>query len=93
MTMNIYKVSRTDTVGWDQYDAFVCIAETEEAARNMHPYEDDHDDIWDIPDTYDDGYRRNTGWVKRKEIGTLKIEHIGTADGLPGIILSSFCAG
>jgi hypothetical protein len=91
MPMNIYKVSRTDTVGWDQYDAFVCIAETEEAARNMHP---DDDDIWDIPDTYDDGYRRNTGWVKRKEINTLKVEYVGLAGvGLAKIVLASFNAG
>lgn len=30
--MNIYLVSRTDSIGYDEYDAFVVVANTEEEA-------------------------------------------------------------
>lgn len=35
--MNIYKVERTDGVGYDEYDSFVVVAETEEEALNTSP--------------------------------------------------------
>jgi hypothetical protein len=37
MTMNIYHVSRKDMSHWDEYMAFVCIAPSEDHARNVHP--------------------------------------------------------
>lgn len=35
--MNIYLVERTDSVGYDEYDSFVVVAETEEEALNTTP--------------------------------------------------------
>ena len=35
--MNVYKVSRKDDIDYDQYDSFVCVAETEEQAKLMFP--------------------------------------------------------
>jgi hypothetical protein len=87
--MNVYKVSRTDAIDWDNYIAFVCIAATEEDARNIHPYEHDP---WPF-ETWDSGNPRNTGWVHSKDINTLTVEYIGTAAEPARIILASYCAG
>jgi hypothetical protein len=35
--MNIYLVERTDGADYDEYDAFVVLAETEEDAKNLGP--------------------------------------------------------
>ena len=34
---SIYLVTRTDDVGYDEYDSFVCYASTKEEALNMEP--------------------------------------------------------
>lgn len=87
--MKIYKVSRTDRIGYDQYDAFICIAETAEDARRMHPNDDE--------ETYDDGdddkpYFNN--WVYRKDVGALLVEEIGTTDdNSQKVVLASYNAG
>lgn len=36
--MNIYKVERIDRVEYDDYSAFICVAESEEDARMLMPY-------------------------------------------------------
>ena len=41
--MNIYKVSQDKNCDYDSYDSFVCVAESEEQAKNMFP--DDHDGV------------------------------------------------
>ena len=35
--MNLYKVSQTESNGYDTYDAMIVAATTEEVARNTHP--------------------------------------------------------
>jgi hypothetical protein len=35
--MNIYKIERLTKCGFDAYSEFVCFAENEEIAENMHP--------------------------------------------------------
>ena len=35
--MNVYKVSRKDEIDYDEYDSFVCVAESEEQAKLMFP--------------------------------------------------------
>lgn len=92
--MNVYKVSRTDRIDWDEYDAFVCVANDfvcvandEAEARNMHP-----DSEWG-PEFWDSGNPRKTGWVKRSDAHTLNVDLVGTANGPARIILSSYCAG
>ena len=39
--MNIYLVSRTDAVGYDEYDSWVVCAENEEDALCSEPYGDE----------------------------------------------------
>jgi hypothetical protein len=38
--MNIYLVSRTDEVDWDEYDSVVVVAETPKEARKIAPVDD-----------------------------------------------------
>ena len=35
--MNIYVVSRTDRIGWDEYDSIVVACKSEEEAREFEP--------------------------------------------------------
>jgi len=87
MIMKLYLVERTDKIGWDEYDSFVCVADSEESARQINPidsYSEWTGESWDA-----DGF----DWVNPS---TLKITEIGLAkEGLANgnIILSSFNAG
>ena len=35
--MKLFKVMRIDQIGWDEFDSFVCVANSELNARRMHP--------------------------------------------------------
>lgn len=87
---NVYVVSRTDGVGYDEYDSFVVVASDEEEARNTHPSNnsDSYIEHWGSP--WDEKYR---SWISKSEIHTLDVEHIGTSIQPCGVILSSFNAG
>lgn len=93
--MNIYSVKRTDTIGWDEYDSFVCYAKTEKDARSIFPHssyerkvskfneEGAWDNVWD------------SSWVMSEDIDSLAVTLIGTSDKVEEekIIVSSFNAG
>jgi hypothetical protein len=53
--MRIYLVERTDKVGWDEYESFVCAAKSTWSARKLQP------------DTY--GWVTNPETLKVKLIG------------------------
>lgn len=36
--MKLYKVTQTDNDDWDTYDSFICYANNEDEAKNLHPY-------------------------------------------------------
>lgn len=94
--MNIYKVTRIDGWGYDEYSSFVCYARDEEEAKNLNPFGLDV-------------YRYNFQEATFINWGTLPINYIGwttTKDNLEviqlgyselempvGIILASFHAG
>ena len=80
---NIYVVSRTDGVGYDEYDSFVVVACDEEEARNTHPSNNS--------DSYIEHW--GSSWISKSEIHTLDVERIGTSIQPCGVILSSFNAG
>jgi hypothetical protein len=72
--MKIYKVSRTDEVGYDQFYSIIVVANSTEHARNTHPaYVPDMDDGWLSNGTFDDR------WVFRSNTHTLKVDYIGFA--------------
>ena len=80
--MNIYLISQSENGGYDTFDAAVVIAESEEAARNIHPssWNTDWSDKWD------------RSWASKPELVAVKL--IGTAINKDaGLILASFNAG
>lgn len=85
--MKLFLVSRTDDIGYEEYDAFVCAAESEEQALRMLP-----DDDWRTRE-YVNGL---IIWEWTKDLNKIKVEYIGEADEKytkPAVILASFNAG
>lgn len=92
--MKLWLVSRTDQIGYDQYDSAVVAAETEDVARHTYPgdsyFWNDKLQGWA---TY---WNRETlsecyDWAKPD---TLTVEYLGTTDRkISGVILASFNAG
>lgn len=80
--LNIYKVERTDSAGYDEYDSFVIIAETESVARYTHP------NGCDIEDT---GSSENTWPVMPEDLMVALVGH--TIGDIRGVICASFNAG
>lgn len=100
--MNLYKVTRTDSISYDQFDSMVVAAKDEQAAIEMHPYTErgDYMDEADYQkwkaetEDSDDYYCGNGAWVKFRDINTLKVELIGVAGPVKkGVIIASFNAG
>lgn len=94
--MKLFKVERTDLYSYDDYDSFVCITPTEEAARWMAPDPEYHmwkDGVW----CYSYGEQGPastdfTGWVR--DPNTLKVTELGVANSDESeVILASFNAG
>lgn len=85
MRINIYLVSRTDPVDWNQYDAFVVSAENEleavEMLNNKHQSKDEKSQLY-------------VHWPRKIE---LEVKLLGKAVGEyarePREILGSFIAG
>jgi hypothetical protein len=84
--MNIYLVDRNSSCGYDEWDSFVCVAESEDAARHTHPDSCNRAVAWDgIEFKYG-------GWVNASQV---KVTLLGQADPtIPaGVVCSSFNAG
>lgn len=85
--MNLYLVKRTDEIGYDEYDAFVCAAESAEQARSMPPV-----DEWLTGELLSS----NIIWEWTNDLNKIKVEYVGKADEKytkPTVILASFNAG
>lgn len=79
--MNVYLVIRTDVVDYDEWDAIVVVAESEDAARTMGP-----DFDYDSPHPS----RYAVGWTREPVI--VRLVSTG-ATGPARTVLSSFNAG
>lgn len=98
--MNIYLVEQDTNTGYDTYDSFVCVAETEKEARETHPsFFVTHvkDGKWhgtynDKSGDYETGDHE---WVPFSRVETVKVTLIGTAsdDQKRGVVIASFNAG
>lgn len=89
--MNLYLVSRTDDIGYDEYDAFVCAAESEEQARKMLPFDEEL-----VREETEENIRNLTIWEWTNDLNNIEVTHIGKADEKytkPTVILASFNAG
>ena len=85
--MNIYLVQGADlnAVGYDEWDSIVVIAESQEAAFEIHP------SFW-----VGERYYPNPGWGSGRDEPPLRVCHLlGTAKegSVAGLVLASFNAG
>lgn len=91
--MKIYKVKRTDDIGYDEYDAFVCVAPDMETAKNIKPgYR--HGLFVTLAWDEQDGSSNFDTWTCDKN--AVKVELLGIADATfdkTQILLASFNAG
>ena len=89
--MNLYLVSRTDKIDYDEYDSFVCAAENEEQARKMLPFDEEL-----VREETEENIRNLIFWEWTNDLNKIKVEYIGKADEKytkPTVILASFNAG
>lgn len=85
--MNIYLVSRTDKIGYDQYSAMVVVAPDEETALNTSPYNG-----MTLPAEDDDEGWRYSSWARPSTLNIRLIAREALYEK-PEIILASFHAG
>lgn len=91
--MKLYLVERTDKIGYDDYDSFVCWANSEEEARWMVPDPEYH--MWK-DGVFSHSYREqapapNYSWTKDPK--TLKVWELSRPPEKPEVVLASFNAG
>lgn len=90
--MNLYLVNRTDEWSYDDYDAFVCVTDSEESAKNTSPQTDfESNELkkvdWSKKDIY--GFH---GWTNSKD--NVKVTLLAlNVEGPERMILASFNAG
>ena len=82
--MNIYKLTRPDTCGYDEYDSVIVAAKNEDDAKTIHPSHPG------LPVTDDEV--QYDSWVRLSKV---QVELIGIANpSIPrGVICASFNAG
>jgi len=78
--MNLYIISRKDSISWDEYIAAVVCAENEEEAKKIHPSGDNN------------RWNSNDNWVT---IESVSVKKIGIADQeiKKGVVFNAFNAG
>jgi hypothetical protein len=84
--VNLYLISQNVNNGYDTYDSAVVRAESEDAARRIHPDSEVMSKYWDgCTDKWGD-------WANAADV---KVELLGTAleGSLPGVVCASFNAG
>lgn len=82
--MKLWLISQDINNGYDTFDSAVVVAETEEAARKIHPY--------DASEKGKSEFWRNLTWTT--ELHRVKVQYLGEAtDGLPLVVCASFNAG
>lgn len=101
--MNIYRISQDERGGYDTFDAAIVAAESEDAARRIHPSEDCYSPEsceWARKNYHwrDEGPNEKwtyaySSWASRPD--KVRAELLGTAvEGTPeGVLLASFNAG
>jgi hypothetical protein len=94
--MRTYLVERTDKWGYDEYDKFVCFANSPEEAKQLHPSDFYvwKDDCWQM--AYSDGSfskedMKYSSWVMPDQMKVWEVDH--TRAKKPEVILASYNAG
>lgn len=79
--MNLYLISQAVNTHYDTYDSAVVAAESEDAARAIHPSKSD----------WDGKAKRYGSWCAKKDVA---VQLIGTAaKNISGVVCASFNAG
>ena len=83
----LWKVERTDSVWYDQYDAIIVVARTEADARQIHPYGDGQ--------KVDDSDRFGSWSIKPESLKVTKLGTVARDSGLKAgaVVLASYNAG
>jgi len=93
--MHIYTVSRTDDVGYDEYRGFVCVAESPDQARRIHPNDEVYQVTWCVArETWIDkwGDPGTAAWTT--DLDSLEVEYVGdTTVPTAYVVMHSFRAG
>lgn len=96
--MYLYLVERTDPVGYDDYDSFVCWAKSGEDARKLHPYGDDsyllYEDGWHMKFSdgrIEDSPSKYNSWTHA--VSSLKVWELSRPPKEPTVVLASYNAG
>ena len=100
--MKLYKISRTNKIGYDEYDSAIVAAKSATDAITIHPsgyvthvkngaWMGTYSDGSKKGEEYDNNYRSD--WVCFSDIKTLEVEFLGTTKMDRGLILASFNAG
>jgi len=85
--MNLYLVKRSDHVDFDEYAGMVVAAESEEAARHLHPAAIDSSDLYpgkkhaetSMNEYFLDPDAGQWGWVALDKVSTLAVTLLGHA--------------
>lgn len=95
--MNIYLVSQSDNNGYDTYDSFVIVAETEQRARETDP---SGGRIWkdgrwmfQFLDGTEKPETHHNSWVNDVERVSVELVGVAAEGQKAGIICNSFNAG
>lgn len=80
--MNLYRLDQDDVRGYDTYDSMVVAAETEEEARQIHPYANGWDNSFG-----------SSVWARRPDLVNVQLIGVAAPGIEAGIVLSSFNAG
>jgi hypothetical protein len=93
--MHIYKVTRTDEVGYDEYRGFVCVAQSQDQARLIHPNDEVYQVTWCAArKIWIDklGGTDTAAWTA--DLDSLEVEYVGdTTVPTAYVVMHSFRAG
>jgi hypothetical protein len=83
----IYLVSQDEVVEDDFFDSFVCIARSEEEARDTNPWKDASPIDWDNqPEAH------YSDWATRRDAVKVKLLGVALHDSTPGVVCASYNA-
>ena len=87
--MNIYLCKQYEVSGWDTYSSFVCAANNEDEARNIHPMGGFNPEVED----WIDGAWDRSGWCSYPSNVEVMLVGVASEGTEAGIILASYHAG
>jgi len=87
--MNIYRIWQTENICYDTFDSAVVIAESEDAARKIHPFSS----IDDYQDSDEENWDLNGSWVPHPNMVSVMLIGVAKEGSERGVVCASFNAG